>query len=195
MRRTGVGRDGRRGRSARLGLITTVVLVFIGAMWLVSYIGILCNWRARVNPSKTGWWGYTVGLYRASVFYQAGEIEWQAPAPILPRDWSQMKCRFGHKHLKWHRDLVRWWPQFTWVSNTHCVTVPLWIPAALLLALSSPVYVKLARGRRARLSKGCDNCRYDLTGNVSGRCPECGKPVTTDGRETQPAQASEENGL
>lgn len=23
----------------------------------------------------------------------------------------------------------------------------------------------------------CQNCGYDLTGNVSGRCPECGEPV------------------
>jgi len=23
----------------------------------------------------------------------------------------------------------------------------------------------------------CANCGYDLTGNVSGRCPECGTPV------------------
>lgn len=25
----------------------------------------------------------------------------------------------------------------------------------------------------------CENCEYDLTGNVSGRCPECGSPVIT----------------
>lgn len=23
----------------------------------------------------------------------------------------------------------------------------------------------------------CENCEYDLTGNVSGRCPECGSPI------------------
>ena len=26
----------------------------------------------------------------------------------------------------------------------------------------------------------CFNCGYDLTGNVSGRCPECGTPLPTD---------------
>lgn len=25
----------------------------------------------------------------------------------------------------------------------------------------------------------CQNCEYDLTGNTSGRCPECGSPVIT----------------
>ena len=34
----------------------------------------------------------------------------------------------------------------------------------------------------------CTNCGYDLTGNVSGRCPECGKdiPRTTDAARTTP---------
>lgn len=27
---------------------------------------------------------------------------------------------------------------------------------------------------------GCPTCDYDLTGNVSGRCPECGTPVTRE---------------
>ncbi|GMU34098.1 MAG: RDD family protein [Planctomycetia bacterium] len=34
----------------------------------------------------------------------------------------------------------------------------------------------------------CTNCGYDLTGNVSGRCPECGKdiPRTNDAARTTP---------
>jgi uncharacterized RDD family membrane protein YckC len=34
----------------------------------------------------------------------------------------------------------------------------------------------------------CTNCGYDLTGNVSGRCPECGKdiPQTTGSARTTP---------
>lgn len=34
------------------------------------------------------------------------------------------------------------------------------------------------RERRERLASGqCENCGYDLTGNVSGRCPECGTEI------------------
>lgn len=30
----------------------------------------------------------------------------------------------------------------------------------------------------ARIPKGsCQGCGYDLTGNVSGRCPECGREI------------------
>jgi len=31
----------------------------------------------------------------------------------------------------------------------------------------------------------CLTCDYDLTGNVSGRCPECGEPVTIEGDADQ----------
>lgn len=34
--------------------------------------------------------------------------------------------------------------------------------------------------RRIRLAQGiCHMCGYNLTGNVSGVCPECGEPVGT----------------
>jgi hypothetical protein len=28
----------------------------------------------------------------------------------------------------------------------------------------------------------CQKCGYDLTGNVSGRCPECGTPIEREGK-------------
>lgn len=31
--------------------------------------------------------------------------------------------------------------------------------------------------RRSRPAGGCKNCGYDLTGNVSGVCPECGSHI------------------
>lgn len=51
------------------------------------------------------------------------------------------------------------------------VTVPLWIPF-LLLAVPT---ARLWWLDRRRMPPGhCPRCGYDLTGNVSGRCPECG---------------------
>jgi hypothetical protein len=37
------------------------------------------------------------------------------------------------------------------------------------------------RGKRRRPGF-CPRCRYDLTGNVSGECPECGTPVVAPPR-------------
>ena len=52
------------------------------------------------------------------------------------------------------------------------VLVPLWIPL-LLTAISTAIL-----WRRDRIPPGhCQRCGYNLTGNVSGRCPECGEAV------------------
>lgn len=53
--------------------------------------------------------------------------------------------------------------------------VPLPLPIALLLA--RPAW-HVIRCRRRRIKGCCVSCGYDLTGNVSGRCPECGVAVS-----------------
>jgi hypothetical protein len=64
--------------------------------------------------------------------------------------------------------------RLTWSPSVrgNPVFVPLWIPAVALLTFSAVWY------RRSRPPKpGFCRCGYDLTGNVSGRCPECGRTV------------------
>ncbi len=71
--------------------------------------------------------------------------------------------------------------QLVWHNPLALLAAPgcLWL-MCLITGLTSPE-------RRARLvaNQGrCGACRYDLTGNVSGACPECGEavgPVTTGG--------------
>jgi hypothetical protein len=53
------------------------------------------------------------------------------------------------------------------------VYVPLWL---LLLATGVPTALLFWRDRRRIPPGHCQTCGYDLTGNVSGRCPECGSP-------------------
>ena len=52
--------------------------------------------------------------------------------------------------------------------------IPLLVPVAALLA--RPAWRAL-RARRDQTTGSCDFCGYNLTGNVSGRCPECGTPI------------------
>jgi hypothetical protein len=54
------------------------------------------------------------------------------------------------------------------------VIVPLWIP---FLAVAGPTGLLWYRDRRRIPVGHCHRCGYDLTGNVSGRCPECGTPL------------------
>jgi len=55
--------------------------------------------------------------------------------------------------------------------------IPIWLPFILLAAPLAFLWLS-----RPRTPPGhCRKCGYDLTGNVSGRCPECGTPVQRDG--------------
>ncbi len=51
------------------------------------------------------------------------------------------------------------------------VIFPLWMP---LLVLAVPTAVLWWRDRRRIQPGHCPKCGYNLTGNLSGRCPECG---------------------
>lgn len=67
---------------------------------------------------------------------------------------------------------------WTWTSATHphslfWIRVPLWL---LLLVVGVPTGILFWRDRRSPPGH-CLECGYNLTGNVSGRCPECGTDV------------------
>jgi hypothetical protein len=55
-----------------------------------------------------------------------------------------------------------------------CVELPIWLLLSGML-LGAVVLFHLTRPRRAPGT--CQMCGYNLTGNVSGRCPECGTTV------------------
>ena len=72
------------------------------------------------------------------------------PATVFPDPWT---CAAGHAH----------WG------------IPAWI--AVMLA-GVPTAVLWQFDRRKTIPPGhCRSCHYNLTGNVSGRCPECGEKV------------------
>ena len=53
------------------------------------------------------------------------------------------------------------------------LALPLWIP---LLLIGAPTVI-LWRNDRRYPPGHCRKCGYNLTGNVSGICPECGTPI------------------
>lgn len=54
------------------------------------------------------------------------------------------------------------------------VSIPLWMPLITLLLLAT-AFKKWSH--QTTSVKTCGKCGYDLTGNVSGRCPECGQEI------------------
>ncbi|HXE55277.1 MAG TPA: hypothetical protein VN541_19795 [Tepidisphaeraceae bacterium] len=62
------------------------------------------------------------------------------------------------------------------------ITVVPFYPMVIASALPPLAWVTMGVRRRRRRRLGlCPACGYDLTGNVSGVCPECGKPVRSGG--------------
>jgi hypothetical protein len=87
-----------------------------------------------------------------------------------------------------HGDSINTWRSWIWFDGT-ARRGPLWlfgadtlrIPLALLAVLTAiPPWLWCRRTRRVRLAalhNSCLACGYNLTGNVSGVCPECGTAV------------------
>ena len=81
--------------------------------------------------------------------------------------WHVSDCSYGP--VIWWRPILQRGnaPPMLWLR------VPLWIPLLIVALVTASLHW---RARRFPLDH-CQNCGYDLTGNVSGRCPECGTPV------------------
>ena len=75
-----------------------------------------------------------------------------------------------------------------WLTQVHC---PLAVP--FFLCAFPTVWLALRLRKAARTEHLCPTCKYDLTGNVSGRCPECGT-VLAQGNEPQAAQPKKVSG-
>ena len=52
------------------------------------------------------------------------------------------------------------------------------LPAIVWFVKSILADLKARRRERRQETGHCVNCDYDLTGNSSGRCPECGREIS-----------------
>jgi len=66
--------------------------------------------------------------------------------------------------------------------------IPLWIPLSLA---GVPTLLLFWRDRHGRIPPGyCQRCGYDLTGNLSGICPECGTAIPKQEERSEPITES-----
>jgi hypothetical protein len=89
------------------------------------------------------------------------------------RDWGLVLPT-----LRWREGMRGLDPGDEKLRYSSALKLPLWIPLGVLLIGSFSRIV----GRRLAKVTECMNCRYDLTGNTSGICPECGTAIPEEQR-------------
>lgn len=131
---------------------------------LVLALIVAAVWAGSMRWSLRFWWEDKEPLplvQRRSMVIRGGRVfywslpEWATtPGPGMAVD--------THDWVTPPRDpfvLIRWHE------------LPLWV---LLVALGAPAGVLFWRDRRRYPAHCCQACGYELTGNTSGVCPECG---------------------
>ncbi len=153
----------RRQRSARLLTISIVLLTLLTAVSF-KFAGqvVWRKWHVAVLPG-----GVRVGDVR---FDFAMRVPKEPAYPVLDvmylpgLTWSRFAAlnpRAAH---------FFWRPQWHWIFVPFSVPITLLVVARLLLVF----WRKTPR----ETTPLCGRCSYDLTGNLSGVCPECGTPAT-----------------
>jgi hypothetical protein len=138
-----------------LVLLGTIVCVVIAAAWAGSL-----RW----------WFYYSTDDYLYSLSRGCAHISVNAPDLFRGFAWigKSSQPEFSGLHVVVLYPYVEWVP-----GSTSSVSIPLWMP---FLAVGIPTAILWRRRGRVWLGH-CRECRYDLTGNVSGVCPECGCAV------------------
>jgi hypothetical protein len=129
-------------------------------------------------PSGFGQFGYlrtTDGGFVTSGVLFTGGLVCMSVNEVNPDHVGRWLCTArGDWQLAWH---LRPWLH-TSSSGLRMVVLPLWIP---FLIVGLPTGLLWWRDRRT--PKGhCQKCGYNLTGNVSGVCPECGTEFEREGK-------------
>jgi hypothetical protein len=125
--------------------------------------------------------GYQVGAVGGRLF-----LHYAVPMP-QDRSWSSRVHRFagfavglapgkvkGSAYSAYLDDKLT----IEWEYLEYFVFLPLWMPFVLFAPYPAFVLARLLRKRTPawRRRHGlCARCGYDLTGNTSGVCPECGR--------------------
>ena len=163
----------------RKAIIVLLMLgvVVVGVLWLDSYVE---RPRHRSHPllqPRSGWKKHRdrstfddqqklCAWYHSTLTVSSGTIEYQS-------EGTHLAGRSISKRLTIDKyGLEEWsWPS----AGSRRILLPLWPAVPLLAAYPALAFIRGPVRRYRRWRKGlCTYCSYDLTGNVSGTCPECG---------------------
>ncbi len=155
-------------------VMSLVLLVVTVGSWARSY------WVSDVLAWVGQNWALSSSPDRGIIFIH---VQWAAgglPAFDWQRGFSHSAenptTRAGLLHFGW---LWAWGPR----SGRCLLAFPTWLPAIICSILPCYVYLWVPLSHRHhRGQRLCLICGYNLTGNVSGVCPECGTEAETPDR-------------
>ncbi len=118
----------------------------------------------------TPWW-YEISPLTWQFWFPTFRQEWGFVASLDPAGrvtaWHALPPSINSPNLTGRRATFRW-------TRYQIPLWPLALPALPALWVLSRDTLRACRKARRRRRGLCLRCGYDLTGNVSGRCPECG---------------------
>lgn len=111
------------------------------------------------------WHGLQAGSIRGSLLIDTQNAKTSRTVVTRKPDGTEVVSHYMVAYAPTHRLSV---PYLAIVSAT--MTLPIaWLAS----------FARTTRCRRRRRQGKCLRCGYDLTGNISGTCPECGTAVPT----------------
>jgi len=139
-----------------------VILTIATGMCAIGWLGSVWLWTA-----------YAYDVYHVSVGRGLIQIV-RSPEAVEDQgfwalDWVQRRDGF-----EWVPGLIR--GTMLPSGPVWGLWLPLWIPFVAFIAYPTVAFLRgPARRWRRRRAGRCIRCGYDLTGNESGVCPECGQ--------------------
>ena len=164
----------------RIAIIVVLTLGAAGtvAVWAVSYhvqardpaqihveysYGRAYWFGEPTDPSTEGW--FLVDVSRGTLDLNCWNYKTSRPVPASRR-WRLLGFSFNV------RALTGGMPPYSFWS----MEIPLWCPFVLFAAYPTIAFIRGPLRRYRRRKRGlCIRCGYNLEGNVSGVCPECGE--------------------
>ena len=154
--------------------LTMLFIVLWGVSLVVYAFHMGGRWRIRMD------YGFVAGSCYFGPRKQINNIASRGfvPAPSThgwPTGWG-LQSQFPNR-----RSWRNWYPKFMTTREKNMPSVwalhgmiPFWMPTLLA---GVPTLYLFWRDRRNRLAGFCGRCGYNLFGNKSGKCPECGREI------------------
>jgi len=163
-------------------LCVATVVLWVGSS-ATETIHLRCSARYELSALSVDW-GTSLSVTRSTYFSTPQFIEWPDYKGIDPRRAAWLAARatkvghFSGFRVEVSHDLDSESMANYTSEIDRGISKTLVIPAWFLLITTETLPTLWVTSRRGSLGSGhCRTCHYDLTGNTSGVCPECGTVV------------------